>query len=141
MPGNLRRAGPRDGPAAPAGPDELDAVVRGANYGTGGTAPVFSVPAARAASAAAPWPAAACSSARWTASGSTWSDLDGDRRRHRDPEDFLSGQYGRLRTVAARPDGALWITTSNRDGVGTPGKDDDRVLRILPPSAQSNSPL
>jgi hypothetical protein len=38
-------------------------------------------------------------------------------------------------------EGALWITTSNRDGVGTPTEDDDRVLRILPPSAAGTSPL
>ena len=56
-------------------------------------------------------------------------------------EEFLGGQYGRLRTVVADAQGALWITTSNRDGVGTPVEDDDRVLRILPPSAAGNSPL
>ncbi len=44
----------------------------------------------------------------------------------------LRGKYGRLRTVVAAPDGALWITTSNRDGHGTPVPADERVLRILP---------
>jgi glucose/arabinose dehydrogenase len=58
-----------------------------------------------------------------------------------DPEDFLEGRYGRLRTVAVDAEGALWITTSNRDGVGTPTAEDDRVLRIQPPSTAGSSPL
>jgi glucose/arabinose dehydrogenase len=58
-----------------------------------------------------------------------------------DPQDFLKGQYGRLRSVAMDPQGALWITTSNKDGVGTPKPDDDKVLRIVPPTDSGNSPL
>jgi len=51
-------------------------------------------------------------------------------------------KYGRLLTVVAAPDGALWLTTSNQDGHGTPGPDDERVLRILPPPPSgSSSPL
>jgi glucose/arabinose dehydrogenase len=42
----------------------------------------------------------------------------------------LQGQYGRIRTVERAPDGALWITTSNRDGRGTPVAADDRVVRF-----------
>jgi glucose/arabinose dehydrogenase len=57
------------------------------------------------------------------------------------PEELLDGQYGRLRTVAIDAEGALWITTSNRDGIGAPGEGDDKVLRILPPSAGAESPL
>jgi glucose/arabinose dehydrogenase len=58
-----------------------------------------------------------------------------------DAEEFLAGEYGRLRTVVLDPEGALWVTTSNRDGAGTPAEDDDRVLRIMPPSAAGSSPL
>jgi glucose/arabinose dehydrogenase len=58
-----------------------------------------------------------------------------------DAEEFLAGQYGRLRTVVLDPEGALWITTSNRDGAGTPVEADDRVLRIMPPSSAGSSPL
>jgi glucose/arabinose dehydrogenase len=47
------------------------------------------------------------------------------------PEPLLQGEYGRIRGVTATPDGsALWITTSNRDGRGEPGADDDRILVI-----------
>ena len=58
-----------------------------------------------------------------------------------DPEEVLGGQYGRLRTVVLDAEGGLWVTTSNRDGIGTPAEDDDKVLRILPPSTAGTSPL
>jgi glucose/arabinose dehydrogenase len=58
-----------------------------------------------------------------------------------EPTDFLAERYGRLRTVVLDADGALWITTSNRDGIGTPVEEDDRVLRILPPGGSGDSPL
>ncbi len=39
-------------------------------------------------------------------------------------------EFGRLRDVAEGPDGKIYILTSNRDGRGRPGADDDRVLRV-----------
>ena len=46
------------------------------------------------------------------------------------PVALLQGEYGRLRTAERAPDGSLWITTSNRDGRGSPSADDDRVIRF-----------
>jgi glucose/arabinose dehydrogenase len=46
---------------------------------------------------------------------------------------FLSGALGRIRNVTLGPDGALWLTTSNRDGRGDPRRGDDRVRRVPVP--------
>ncbi|WP_246081834.1 PQQ-dependent sugar dehydrogenase [Nocardioides litoris] len=55
-----------------------------------------------------------------------------DGARAVDPKGFFVGQYGRMRTVAAAPDGMLWVTTSNRDGRGDPAEDDDQILLVRP---------
>ena len=46
------------------------------------------------------------------------------------PQDYFVGDYGRLRTVVAAPDGNLWVSTSNKDGRGNPGPQDDQILEI-----------
>lgn len=48
------------------------------------------------------------------------------------PKAFFTEDYGRLRTVAAAPDGLLWVTTSNQDGRGNPTPADDRIIRVRP---------
>ena len=48
--------------------------------------------------------------------------------------------YGRLRTVVAARDGALWLTTSNRDGAGHPVAADERVIRFVPTTSGGGSP-
>jgi glucose/arabinose dehydrogenase len=55
-----------------------------------------------------------------------------DGRRVVSEERLLRGQYGRIRDVAEGPDGALYFSTSNRDGRGNPARDDDRIMRLVP---------
>jgi glucose/arabinose dehydrogenase len=126
------------------GPDELNALVGGGDFGSRvprGVRPLAEIAAEEGG-------LGGCAVA-----GSTvfLSALDGERVHVLsldvsgavvgDPEELLGGRYGRLRSAALDQDGGLWLTTSNKDGVGTPGENDDKVLRILPPSAQADSPL
>jgi len=45
-------------------------------------------------------------------------------------EDSVLVGYGRLRDVAAGPNGSVYVSTSNRDGRGKPRRGDDRILRV-----------
>jgi glucose/arabinose dehydrogenase len=47
---------------------------------------------------------------------------------------YFKGKYGRLRDVCVSPDGRVFLGTSNRDGRGSPGATDDRIIEIKPKS-------
>ncbi|MYV68165.1 PQQ-dependent sugar dehydrogenase [Streptomyces sp. SID2131] len=119
--------------------DELNLIAAGRNYGwpeaegragrEGFTDPV------------AQWPTSEASpSGIAYAKGAIWmAGLRGERlwrvplsgaERSGDPEAFLRGDHGRLRTVLATGGDRLWLVTSETDTRGTPGPGDDRILRL-----------
>jgi glucose/arabinose dehydrogenase len=55
--------------------------------------------------------------------------LDG-RESAAPPQAFLTGKYGRLRTVLAAGGSKLWLVTSETDTRGTPKPGDDRILQL-----------
>lgn len=119
--------------------DELNRIVRGGNYGwprveggdgAGGTRDPF-----------VRWsPTSTCSPAGIAvARGRAWLGalrgqcvysvvLRGPNARRKAA--YFAGRFGRIRQVAAAPDGSLWITTSNRDGRGRARSGDDKVIRV-----------
>ncbi|MCW2694972.1 MAG: Glucose/sorbosone dehydrogenase [Modestobacter sp.] len=123
------------------GPDELDALSAGGDYGPAGRSPVLQVPQAQEGLGGCAVSGPFVFLGERTGEQVLVVELDGRRTPVAEPEGFLTGRYGRLRTVVTDTAGALWITTSNGDGAGTPAADDDRVLRVLPPSSDADSPL
>jgi glucose/arabinose dehydrogenase len=47
-----------------------------------------------------------------------------------DVTEYFEEEYGRIRDVAAGPDGSLWMLTNNTDGRGEPDEGDDRLLQV-----------
>lgn len=134
---------------ASAAADEINRVEAGRDYGwpagpggkarAGAAAPDRTVPAATAGLAGCAVIERGLFVASTTGQRLYALPLDSNGRTG-PPTDHLAGAYGRLRTVVAGSDGALWLTTSNKDGRGRPTPQDDRVIRILPPAGSTNSP-
>lgn len=55
-----------------------------------------------------------------------------DGRRPVSQEPLLEGSYGRIRDVVEGSDGAIYFSTSNRDGRASPASNDDRILKLVP---------
>ena len=58
--------------------------------------------------------------------------LDGEKVK--EFKTHFKNEFGRIRTVRVGPDGMLYLTTSNRDGRGSPNSADDKIIRINPAS-------
>jgi glucose/arabinose dehydrogenase len=123
------------------GADEFDALTPGGDAGPDGTAPVLEVAAEDGGLGGCAVSGPFVFLGELDGRRVDVVQLDGRGVPVGDPEPFLEDRYGRLRTVVLDGQGALWITTSNRDGLGTPEEDDDRVLRVVPPASGSDSPL
>jgi hypothetical protein len=126
------------------GTDELDLLVEGGDYRTaapGGVEPVAEIPGEAGGLGGCAVAGSSVFLGALDGERVHVLTLDGSGAATGDPEELLGGQYGRLRTTVLDAEGGLWVTTSNKDGAGTPREDDDKVLRILPPSAQGDSPL
>ncbi|MBX6384666.1 MAG: PQQ-dependent sugar dehydrogenase [Microbispora sp.] len=123
--------------------DEINLIEKGRNYGwpevegVGGR-PGYTDPLLTwSTSEASPSGLAYAHGALWAAAlrgERLWRvPVDGSGRVGR-PTALYTGEYGRLRAVAAAPDGTLWVSTSNRDGRGSPRRGDDRILVVRPSS-------
>lgn len=140
----------------PSGHDEVNRIVAGANYGwpeVTGTSDESSYQSPVLTSGSGTWAPSGGAFydggqfAEWQGdllfATLGFSPGDGRRSLHRvrfgddgrtvtEHERYLEDEFGRLRGVAAAPDGAIFVSTSNRDGRGDPTDADDRILRIEP---------
>ncbi|MEW2136066.1 PQQ-dependent sugar dehydrogenase [Streptomyces sp. NPDC005409] len=119
--------------------DELNLIEPGANYGWPEAEGKAGRPGMRDPVAVWKTDEASPSGIAW-AQGSVWmAGLKGERlwriplagaRPVAEPEAFLEGKYGRLRTVVPLGGDALLLVTSETDGRGSPEAGDDRILTL-----------
>lgn len=119
--------------------DELNLIEPGGNYGWPEAEGKAGKPGLRDPVAVWKTDEASPSGIAW-AEGSVWmAGLRGDRLWRiplagtelvAEPEAFLEGKYGRLRTVVALGGDRLLLVTSETDGRGSPESGDDRILTL-----------
>jgi glucose/arabinose dehydrogenase len=118
--------------------DEINLIQPGGNYGWPlvegpGGGPGFIDPAAiwSPTSVASPSGIAYADGALWVATlrGRTLYEVRIAGTEAAEPIGHFTEDYGRLRDVAAVPDG-LWLLTNNTDGRGDPRPGDDRIIRL-----------
>lgn len=119
--------------------DELNLIEPGGNYGWPEAEGKAGKPGLRDPVAVWKTDEASPSGIAW-AQGSIWmAGLKGQRLWRiplvgadpvAEPEAFLEGQYGRLRTVVALGGDRLLLVTSETDGRGSPEAGDDRILTL-----------
>ncbi|WP_405762546.1 PQQ-dependent sugar dehydrogenase [Streptomyces sp. NBC_00045] len=119
--------------------DELNLIEPGANYGWPEAEGKAGKPGLRDPVAVWKTDEASPSGIAW-AQGSVWmAGLKGERLWRiplaganpvAEPEAFLTGKYGRLRTVVALGGDKLLLVTSETDGRGSPEAGDDRILTL-----------
>lgn len=130
-----------------SGGDEVNIVERGKNYGwseihhtetrAGMESPLLEYSPACAPASGAFYNGAAFPEFRGNfffgcLRGQTIIRVSLDGRKVVAQEKLLEKTYGRIREIAAAPDGTIYFSTSNRDGRGNPAAEDDRILRLVP---------
>lgn len=139
----------------PTGGDELNYIVKGANYGwplvshdkstEGAKSPIIQFTPSQPPGSLLAYSG---KSLPQFAGHLFFGSLKGEGLMHiiideSDPEKVISAEkmsevkFGRIRNVIEGPDGAIYFSTSNRDGRGNPEQKDDRIFRISPKASQA----
>jgi len=124
-----------------SGLDELNLIVKGANYGwpdsSGDRVIVGTITPILHSGPDVTW--APASAEYWDGSvffgglkGETLYEAVLEGSEVVELREHYVGEFGRIRTVILGPDGALYLTTSNRDGRGNIRKGDDKIIRLNP---------